>query len=67
MEIYRLYFFDDQSGHIINYRQFEAEHDAAAVASAERWWWGGPMELWHQSLKVEKWPAPPECWRNRSA
>lgn len=66
MKSYRLYFFDDQSGHIVNFRHFEAEHDAAAIASAERWGWDGPMELWRHAIKVEKWPAPPTFWR-RSA
>jgi hypothetical protein len=66
MEGYRVYFFDDQGGHIINCRQFEAEHDAAATAFAERWWWGGPIELWRDTIKVKKWPSPPESWRDRS-
>jgi len=67
MESYRLYFFDDQSGHITNFRELEAEHDAAAIDRAERWWWGAPMELWHHSTKVKDWPAPPKPSQKRSA
>ena len=67
MAYYRLYFFDDQCGHIINCRQVEAEHDAAAIAFAERWWWGGPIELWHDAIKVKAWPTAPLSWRDRTA
>jgi hypothetical protein len=57
MDGYRLYFLDLRSGHINNFREFEAEHDAAALDAAERLRGQGPMELWCRTRKVEEWPA----------
>lgn len=57
MDSYRLYFFNLQSGRIVNFQEFEAQHDAAAMDEAERVRGDGPMELWSRTRKVEKWPA----------
>ena len=54
---YRLYFLDPQSARIQDFREFEAEHDAAALEIAESLRGGGPMELWCRTRKVKKWPA----------
>jgi hypothetical protein len=54
---YRIYFLDLRHGHIKNFRQFVAEHDAAAMVTAERLREEGPMELWCRTRKVEEWPA----------
>jgi len=42
MLYYRLYFMDRFSGHIEHHREFEAEDDEAAIATAEGWREGGP-------------------------
>jgi len=52
---YRLYFMDARSGHIENFREFEAEHDGVAIDACERWRGDGPMELWCRTRKVERW------------
>jgi hypothetical protein len=55
MLYYRLYFMHRFSGHIEHYREFEAENDEAAVATAEGWNEGGPMELWNLERKLKHW------------
>ncbi|MEA3080495.1 MAG: hypothetical protein QOD54_163 [Sphingomonadales bacterium] len=55
MLYYRLYFMHRFSGHIEHYREFEAENDEVAVATAERWREGGPMELWNLERKLKHW------------
>jgi hypothetical protein len=55
MIYYRLYFMDAFSGHIDHFREFEAETDAAAMALAERWNSGRPMELWNRHRKLKRW------------
>jgi hypothetical protein len=55
MLYYRLYFFDGFNGHIDQFREFEAEDDTAAVALAEQWSSGGPMELWHRERRLKRW------------
>ena len=52
---YRLYFMDRYSGHIEHRREFFADDDAAAVAVAERWGTGQPMELWEGGRKLRRW------------
>jgi hypothetical protein len=52
---YRLYFMDRFSGHIDHVREFEAEDDVRALATAERWSTGQPMELWNRQRKIKRW------------
>lgn len=52
---YRLYYFDRFSGHIDHFREFEAEDDAAALALADRWTDGRPMELWNRERRLKRW------------
>lgn len=59
MPYYRLYFMDRFNGHIDHFREFEAEHDDAALAIAERWHEKGPMELWNRERKLKRWEDPP--------
>ena len=54
---YRLYFMDRFSGHIEHRREFFAEDDAAAIATAESWSSGQPMELWEGEHKLKRWEA----------
>lgn len=56
---YRLYFIDGFSGHIEHRREFLADDDAAAVAVAEGWSNGQPMELWQGARKVRSWDRTP--------
>ena len=62
MSYYRLYFMDRFSGHIDHFREFEAEGDGAAIAAAESWADGQPMELWNRQRKLKRWdetmPSP---------
>ena len=55
MLYYRLYFMDRFSGHIEHHREFEAEDDEAAIATAEGWREGRPMELWNLQRKLKHW------------
>ena len=55
MSYYRLYFMDRFSGHIDHFREFEAEADTAAIAIAEGWKGGQPMELWNRQRKLKRW------------
>ncbi|HEY4070618.1 MAG TPA: hypothetical protein VGM04_03565 [Sphingomicrobium sp.] len=55
MLYYRLYYFDRFSGHINHFREFEADDDAAAIALAEQWDGGGPMELWNRERRLKHW------------
>ncbi len=55
MSYYRLYFMDRFSGHIDHFREFEAEDDSAAIAIAESWAAGQPMELWNGQRKLKHW------------
>lgn len=59
MRYYRLYFMDRFSGHIDHFREFEAEDDDAALAAAEHWRDGQPMELWNQERKLKHWDVAP--------
>ena len=59
MRYYRLYFMNRASGHIDQFREFEAEDDEAALAAAERWRDGQPMELWNYDRKLKHWTVPP--------
>ncbi|HEY6048777.1 MAG TPA: hypothetical protein VIV07_07005 [Sphingomicrobium sp.] len=59
MIYYRLYFMDPFSGHIDHFREFEAEDDAAAMAIAQRWHDGRPMELWNRHRKLKRWNEVP--------
>jgi len=59
MNGYRLYFMDRFSGHIDHRRDFLAESDSAAVEIAQRWYEGGPMELWLAGRKLRRWEAQP--------
>jgi hypothetical protein len=55
MFYYRLYFFDRFSGHIDQFREFDAEDDDAAVDLAERWGDGRAMELWNRERRLKRW------------
>ena len=57
MRYYRLYFLDRFSGHIEHFREFEAEDDGSALATAEEWHGGQPMELWNRHRKLKHWDA----------
>jgi hypothetical protein len=57
MSGYRLYFMDRFTGHIEHRREFFADDDAAAVAVAESWGTGQPMELWEGDHKLKRWEA----------
>ena len=58
MRYYRLYFMDPLSGHIDHFREFEAADDEAALATAEHWRGGHPMELWNRERKLKHWDMP---------
>ena len=53
----RLYFLDGSNGRIRDFREFEAEDDAAAIDDAESGRMDGPMELWCRTRKVRNWEA----------
>lgn len=55
MLYYRLYFFDRFSGHIDQFREFEADDDAAAVDLAAGWADGRAMELWNRERRLKRW------------
>ena len=55
MLYYRLYFLDRYSGHIDHFREFEAARDEEALALAERWSEGTPMELWSRERLLKRW------------
>ena len=57
MLYYRLYYFDRFSGHIDHFREFEADSDSAAIALAERWSDGRPMELWNRERRLMQWES----------
>lgn len=52
---YRLYLMDRFSGHIDHVREFEADDDAGAIAAAQDWHNGAPMELWSRHHKLKRW------------
>ena len=60
MRYYRLYFMNRSSGHIDQFREFEAADDESAIAAAENWLDGQPMELWNQDRKLKNWSPSPE-------
>ena len=55
MQGYRLYFMDRFTGHIDHRRDFLAEDDADAIAIAQGWYDGNPMELWLGGRKLKRW------------
>ena len=55
MHYYRLYFMDRFSGHIDQFREFEASDDDSAFAIAEGWREDRPMELWNRERKLKHW------------
>jgi hypothetical protein len=55
MPYFRLYYFDRFSGHIDHFREFDAEDDQSAIAVAERWNDGRPMELWNRERRLKQW------------
>lgn len=62
MTYYPLCYFDRSSGHTDHFREFEAEAEAEdrdddAIATAERWSQGNPMELWNRHRPVKRWNA----------
>jgi hypothetical protein len=61
MRYYRLYFMDPLSGHIDQFREFEADDDEAAIAIAEAWREDRPMELWNRERKLRHWDAAPQA------
>ena len=59
MTYYRLYFLDDGSGSIVDFREFDADNDVAAVAVAGRLRRMAAMELWSMGRKVRQWDPVP--------
>ena len=59
MDGYRLYFMDRFSGHIDHRRDFHADSEPAAIAIADGWYDGNPMELWRNGRKLRRWEAEP--------
>ena len=59
MLYYRLYFMHRFSGYIDHYREFEARDDEAALAIAQGWSEGAPMELWNLHRKLKRWDEVP--------
>ena len=59
MLYYRLYYFDRFSGHIDQFREFEADSDSAAIDLSERWSDGRPMELWNRERRLKQWQVAP--------
>jgi hypothetical protein len=59
MRYYRLYFMGRSGGHIDHFREFEAENDDAALATAEDWQDGQAMELWNLERKLKHWDIEP--------
>lgn len=56
MAYYRLYFFDRQN-HIEQFREFEAQTDAAAIQQSEDWYELSAMELWCGRRKIRRWES----------
>ena len=54
---YRLYYLDRFTGHIEHRREFFADDHAAAIAIAQGWSSGQPMELWEGEHKLKRWEA----------
>src|ERR1700752_548066 len=54
MEGYHLYFMDRFSGHIDHRRDFVADSDDEAMAIAQSWFDGSPMELWLGGRKLRR-------------
>ena len=57
MAYYRLYYFGGPDGGIDQIREFEADHDAAAIIQCGEWRSTVPMELWAKGRKVMRWEA----------
>jgi hypothetical protein len=55
MTYYRLYFLDGGNGAIVDFREFDADNDVAAVAAAGQLRGMGAMELWSMGRKVRSW------------
>ena len=56
---YRLYVLDPLDGRIRSFHEIDAKSDAAAVRSAERNRYIGPMVLWSRARKVQQWEVLP--------
>ena len=54
---YRLFLMNPASGHIDQAREFFADDDVAAVATAQRSQVDAPMELWLEGRKIKRWEA----------
>ena len=54
---YRLFYLDRFSGRIKRSHEFEADHDAAAIALAEMVRGDDAVELWCRSREVQRWAA----------
>ena len=48
-------YVDRTKEEIENAPEFEAEDDSAAIALAEHWSDGAPMELWNQERRLKHW------------
>jgi len=53
---YRVFFFDG-AGHIERAHEYRADDDQAAIAIAEAWREGRPMELWQRGRRVKRWES----------
>lgn len=58
MAYYRLYFFGG-GGSIERFREFELQHDLAAIQQAAEWRKSQAMELWTGARMVKRWDSYP--------
>lgn len=52
--LYRLYFMDLRSGHIIRFDEYQATDDEAALALAQEKEGANPLEIWSDHRKVAR-------------
>lgn len=50
--LYRLYFMDPRSGHIIRFAEYQAPDDQAAIGLAQEQEGANPLEIWSGHRKV---------------
>jgi hypothetical protein len=56
--VFRLYFMDCFSGHIVRVRELAETKEARAIKELQREQWRGPVELWARDRKVMRREAP---------
>jgi len=57
MAYYRLYFMDEQTGHVTRFIELVAQTEQDAIGQAEDFRGHFAMELWCGRTKVKHWPA----------